>query len=232
MANQHVYIPEFIDVIGHNRARYMQHMTANWCPVAREERNQLCFGVWATVGATGRWPEVVNLWEISDWEGLAADFEHELVGAGAQDPSLVEWWAAAASLRRGGVDRIVVPEPWSPSIDEHNAAGTRGAVYAHEVVTTPLPALIRPFIIPLHADFERTFYRDFDESRDQVSGKVSIDPLRCSRIEYDRHAMGHQFRPHQRQGAIEECPLRLRVGRIGGQYPSDLIGLQHLYSQT
>ena len=60
---------------------------------------------------------------------------------------------------------------------------------------TPLPALIRPLIIPLHADFERTFYRDFDESRDQVSGKVSIDPLRCSRIEYDRHAMGHQFRP-------------------------------------
>jgi hypothetical protein len=136
MTNQHVYIHEFIDIIGHNRARYMQHMTANWCPVAREERNQLCFGVWATVGATGRWPEVVNLWEISDWEGLAADFEHELVGSGAQDPSLVDWWAAAASLRRGGIDRIVVPEPWSPSIEEHNAAGTRGAVYAHEVVTT------------------------------------------------------------------------------------------------
>ena len=97
MTNPHVYIHEFIDIIGHNRARYMQHMTANWCPVAREERNQLCFGVWATVGATGRWPEVVNLWEISDWDGLAADFEHELVGVGAQDPALVEWWAAAAS---------------------------------------------------------------------------------------------------------------------------------------
>ena len=50
------------------------------------------------MGATGRWPEVVNLWEITGWDGLAADFEHELVGAGAQDPSLVEWWAAAASL--------------------------------------------------------------------------------------------------------------------------------------
>lgn len=149
MTNQHVYIHEFIDVIGHNRARYMQHMTANWCPVAREERNQLCFGVWATVGATGRWPEVVNLWEISDWEGLAADFEHELVGAGAQDPSLVEWWAAAASLRRGGVDRIVVPEPWSPSIDDHTAAGTNGAVYAHEVVTTPL-GQVQQYLDALH----------------------------------------------------------------------------------
>lgn len=149
MSNPHVYIHEFIDVIGHNRARYMHHMTANWCPVAREERNQLCFGVWATVGATGRWPEVVNLWEISDWDGLAADFEHELVGSGAQDPSLVEWWAAAASLRRGGVDRIVVPEPWSPSIEEHTAAGTRGAVYAHEVVTTA-PGEVQRYLDALH----------------------------------------------------------------------------------
>ena len=24
----------------------------------------LCFGVWGTVGSTGRWPEVVNLWEL------------------------------------------------------------------------------------------------------------------------------------------------------------------------
>ena len=48
--NDKVYIHEFIDIIGPNRARYMHHMTANWCPVALEERNQLCFGVWGTVG--------------------------------------------------------------------------------------------------------------------------------------------------------------------------------------
>ena len=68
--NDKVYIHEFIDIIGHNRARYMHHMTANWCPVAREERNQLCFGVWGTVGSTGRWPEVVNMWELDGWDGL------------------------------------------------------------------------------------------------------------------------------------------------------------------
>ncbi|HNH38392.1 MAG TPA: hypothetical protein PK912_08095, partial [Microthrixaceae bacterium] len=48
-----VYIHELVDVIGHNRARYMQHMTANWCPIARRERHQLCLGVWATIGSTG-----------------------------------------------------------------------------------------------------------------------------------------------------------------------------------
>jgi hypothetical protein len=143
--NDKIYIHEFIDVIGHNRARYMHHMTANWCPIARAERNMQCFGVWATVGSTGAWPQVVNLWELQGWDGLAANFEHELVGRGAQDPSLAEWWAAAAELRRGGFDRIAVPEPWSPTIDELTGSGTNGLVYAHELVELP-PGGARPFL--------------------------------------------------------------------------------------
>ena len=49
--NDRVYIHEFIDIIGHSRANYMQHMTANWGPIGQEERNQLCYGVWALVGS-------------------------------------------------------------------------------------------------------------------------------------------------------------------------------------
>jgi hypothetical protein len=143
--NDKIYIHELIDIIGHNRARYMHHMTANWCPVGRVERNMLCFGVWATVGSTGAWPQVVNLWELEGWSGLADNFEHELVGRGAQDPSLAEWWAVASELRRGGFDRIAVPEPWSPTIEELTAAGTKGAVYAHELVTL-LVGGARPFL--------------------------------------------------------------------------------------
>ncbi len=141
-----VYIHEQIDVIGHNRAKYVHHMTANWCPIAREERNQLCYGVWSVVGSTGAWPQVVNMWELDGWEGLEANFAHELVGSGAQDPSLVAWWAEAASLRRGGFDRIVVPEPWSRPIDELCAAGAGGAVYAHEIIRVApgrAPVLLR-----------------------------------------------------------------------------------------
>jgi len=136
--NRKLYIHEFIDIIGHNRARYMHHMTANWCPIGRKERNMNCFGVWATVGSTGAWPQVVNLWELNGWKGLGANFEHELVGHGAQDPSLAEWWSVASELRRGGLDRIVAPEQWSPTIDELTKAGVRGAVYAHEMVHCPI----------------------------------------------------------------------------------------------
>ncbi|MGI8663427.1 MAG: NIPSNAP family protein [Acidimicrobiales bacterium] len=130
-----VYIHEYIDIIGHNRAKYVHHMTANWCPVAREERNQLCYGVWNVVGSTGRWPEVVNMWELDDWDALRDNFAHELVGRGAQDPSLAEWWATAASLRSGGFDRIVIAEPWARSIEQLCADGAGGALYAHELFT-------------------------------------------------------------------------------------------------
>lgn len=136
--NRKLYIHELIDIVGHNRARYMHHMTANWVPVAHRERHMSCFGVWATVGSTGAWPQVVNLWELNGWKGLAANFEHELVGHGAQDPSLAEWWSVASELRRGGFDRIVAPERWSPTIDELTKAGVQGAVYAHEIVRAPI----------------------------------------------------------------------------------------------
>ena len=132
-----VYIHELIEIIGHNRARYMHHMTANWCPTARAERDQLCLGVWATLGSTGRWPEVVNMWELDGWEGLAANFAHETAGGRDQDPALAEWWAAAATLRRGGIDRIVVPTAWTRSVDQLIADGVKGELYAHELVTLP-----------------------------------------------------------------------------------------------
>ena len=114
----------------------MHHMTANWVPVAIEERNMKCFGVWATLGSTGRWPEVVNMWELEGWSGLAANFDHEVQGEGAEDPELAKWWAQAAEFRRGGVDRILVPEPWSLTIDELIEGDISGEVYAHELATT------------------------------------------------------------------------------------------------
>ena len=52
MTNNKVYIHEYIDIIGHNRANYMHHMTANFSPMAQVQRHQLCYGVWGTVGTT------------------------------------------------------------------------------------------------------------------------------------------------------------------------------------
>jgi hypothetical protein len=137
VANDKVYIHEFIDIIGHRRADYMHHMTANWSPIAQEERHQLCYGVWGIVGSTGPWPSVVNMWEEDGWDGLASSFGHELGHAHLQDPKLARWWARAAEFRSGGFDRILVPAPWSPGIDELSAQGAGGVAYAHDQVTVP-----------------------------------------------------------------------------------------------
>lgn len=131
------YIHEFVEIKDDNRANYFQHITANWSPIGQRERDQLCFGIWGTVGSTARWPEVINLWEYRDWEHLGDNFRIELDHPTLQDPSLVPWWAAAVEFRRGGFDRILVAPDWSPGIDELCARGVRGTCYAHEMLSVP-----------------------------------------------------------------------------------------------
>lgn len=135
--NDKVYIHEFVDIIGPNRAAYMHHMTANFSPSAQEDRNQRCYGVWGVVGSTRRWPEVVNIWEEDGLAGLASSFRHELSHAGLQDPKLAKWWAEASRFRSGGSDRLLAPAPWTRTIDELCADDVTGETYAHEQVRVP-----------------------------------------------------------------------------------------------
>jgi len=132
--NQHMYLHEFIDIIGHNRANYFEHMTANWRSAAKE-RKQKTFGIWGTFGSTRRWPEVVNLWEYESWHHLADTFRHETSGNNMQDPTLFEWWKKAQEYRRSGVDRLLIPADYSPNIDQTIAMGVVGwQVFYHEVI--------------------------------------------------------------------------------------------------
>jgi hypothetical protein len=137
VVNNKLYIHEFIDITGHGRANYMHHMTANWSPLAREDRNQLCYGVWGTVGSTGQWPQVVNIWEEDGFDGMASSFRHELSHPGLQDPKLARWWAQAQKFRSGGTDRLLIPAPWTRTIEQLCADGVRGEAYSHELITVP-----------------------------------------------------------------------------------------------
>ena len=160
MANDKIYIHEFIDIIGQNRANYMHHMTANWSPIAQRERHQLCYGVWGTVGTTRRWPEVVNLWEEDGWDGMAASFRHEFNHPTLQDPALAAWWKRAAQFRSSGTDRLLLPAEWTRTIEELCADGVRGECYAHELVTLRpdtawhyVDDLVREHAVPLYNRF-------------------------------------------------------------------------------
>jgi hypothetical protein len=135
-AVERVYIHEFIDIIKQNRAKYLHSISAWWSPISELERNQLLYGAWGTLGSTGQWPQVVNLWEHPSWDNLAASFGMETTPS-LQDDSLREWWAGAAELRHGGLDRILVGASGNRGIAQLCAAGVRGTVYAHELVTVP-----------------------------------------------------------------------------------------------
>ena len=132
-----IYIHELVDVVGTHRARYQHHMTANWSPEAGPLRHQQCFGVFSVVGSTGRWPQVLNLWEYETWADLAHNFSVELVGTEHRDEMLTQWWAEAAEFRAGGLDRILVADESSPSVADWQARGGTGAVaYLHETIGT------------------------------------------------------------------------------------------------
>ncbi|WP_037366452.1 hypothetical protein, partial [Nakamurella lactea] len=135
MADGKIYIHETIDIIGQHRAAYLEHMTAGWDREARAARGMKCFGVWGTVGSTERWPQVVNMWELDGWAGLAGNFAHELSHDSMQDPELASWWATAKSYRSGGLDRIMLPAEYSPTIDELCSAPTESVCYLHELVS-------------------------------------------------------------------------------------------------
>ncbi|MGP0030495.1 MAG: NIPSNAP family containing protein [Acidimicrobiales bacterium] len=157
--NDKVYIHEFIDIIGHNRANYMHHMTANFSPTAQEERDQLCYGVWGVVGTTRRWPEVVNIWEEDGLDGMATSFRYEFNHAGLQDPKLAKWWAKAAEFRSSGTDRLLAPAPWTRTITELCADGVQGETYGHEQVRVPpghsaeYLEIVRQEAVPVYQEF-------------------------------------------------------------------------------
>lgn len=132
--NDRAYIHELIDIRGTHRADYMHHMTANWSPNAQEDRHQQCFGVWAVLGSTGRWPLVCNIWEEQGLDGLASSFGDEAVGPGLQDAKLEKWWRRASEFRRGGLDRILLPAPWMPPITQQLEQGLLADVFAHEIL--------------------------------------------------------------------------------------------------
>ncbi len=134
--NDRIYLHEFIDIIGQGRAAYNHHMTANYGHLARTERRLYCIGVFSTVGSTERWPQSTNLWEYRDgWDGVANHLSFEFGNAKHQDANLVNWWAEAAKLRSGGLDRLLIPAHFTPTLDTLIETGVRGECYYHELIS-------------------------------------------------------------------------------------------------
>jgi 8-hydroxy-5-deazaflavin:NADPH oxidoreductase len=90
-------------------------------------------GTWQTVGMTGRWPTVLNIWQVpGGWSGWAAFLERTYGPARRQMDAYFDQFD---EVRSGGEDFLMASVPWSPPVDQLVAGGVRGTLFVHEVST-------------------------------------------------------------------------------------------------
>jgi hypothetical protein len=130
--SRNVYLHEFIDIVGEGAMPYMEHTAERGASDASGGTLDLV-GTWYTMGSTGRWPQVVNLWECVDgWDGWRALMERTNLRR-TRTPELEAWWRTALEVRTGGIDRLMAAAPGCPSFADLQADGPRGSVFVHEL---------------------------------------------------------------------------------------------------
>lgn len=131
MADPPLFLHEVVDIVGRGAAAYMAHAN-RFDAAGAADRGLELLGTWEVVGTTGRWPQVVNLWEIDGWAGWARLCRRTNV-AKAANAELAEWWDEAYRHRTGGLDRLLRGAPGCPTLATLRAAEVRGSWFVHEL---------------------------------------------------------------------------------------------------
>lgn len=131
MANTRLYLHETINIVGTGSEAYKRHTGER----RTSGRGGALVGTWQQSGSTGRWPCVINLWEMGGWEDWAAILEYQYARPVGQPADLRSWWTAATRWRSGGFDRILEPAPFCPLREALVAGGVRGQVCVQEIAT-------------------------------------------------------------------------------------------------
>ncbi len=128
-----LYLHETVDIIGQGAVPYMERSVVGFDAEQTADRGLTLFGTWYVQGSTGRWPQVINLWELIDgWEGwrrlcASTNLQRE------SNESLRSWWEEAYRYRSGGFDRLLQAAPGSPTLAELSARELRGRLFVHEL---------------------------------------------------------------------------------------------------
>jgi len=130
--DRNVYLHEVVDIVGEGAMPYMALTAERGASDASGGTLELV-GTWYTMGSTGRWPQVVNLWECVDaWEGWRGLMERTNLRR-TQNPSLESWWRTALEVRTGGFDRLLAGAPGCPSLADLRADEVHAPVFVHEL---------------------------------------------------------------------------------------------------
>lgn len=127
-----LYLHETIDVIGQGAVPYMEKSVVGFDPEAVADRGLTLYGTWVVQGSTGRWPQVVNIWELVDgWEGWRRLCSRTNLRREANS-ELSDWWSDAASWRSGGFDRLLGAGPGTLPLETIEREHIQGELFVHE----------------------------------------------------------------------------------------------------
>lgn len=133
MTAARLHLHEVVDVVGQGARPYMQENVVGFDADAAADRALRLFGTWEVVGATGRWPQVVNVWELVDgWDGWRRLCDSTNLKR-ADNQALGEWWDDAYRKRTGGYDRLLRAVGDVPGLDRLVADGVQGSLFVHEL---------------------------------------------------------------------------------------------------
>jgi hypothetical protein len=132
MSDRHMYLHEYVDIVGEGAMRYMEHTVGFNTDTAAGKGLELV-GTFYVMGSTGRWPQVVNIWEcIEGRTGWRRLMESTNLGR-TKNPALNEWWKTALEVRSGGFDRLLGAAPGCPTIADLQRDEVSGSVFVHEL---------------------------------------------------------------------------------------------------
>ncbi len=127
-----LFLHEYVDIVGEGAMRYMEH-TVGFDVEAAAGRGLQLLGTFYVMGSTGRWPQVVNIWECIDGRAGWRRLMESTNLSRTKNPTLNEWWRTALEVRSGGFDRLLAGAPGCPTIAELRRDGVSGSVFVHEL---------------------------------------------------------------------------------------------------
>lgn len=151
MSGRNVYLHEYIDIVGEGAMPYME-LTAKRAADDASGGTLDLVGTWYTMGSTGRWPQVVNLWECVDaWEGWRRLMERTNLRR-TQTPELEAWWRRALEVRTGGFDRLLAGAPSCPSLADLRGR-VHASVFVHEL-SRCRPGAALDYLAAVHEEWQ------------------------------------------------------------------------------
>jgi hypothetical protein len=132
VTDRELYLHEYVDIVGEGAMRYMEH-TAGFNTDTAAGRSLELLGTFYVMGSTGRWPQVVNIWECLEGRAGWRRLMESTNLSRTKNPALNEWWKIALEVRSGGYDRLLGAAPGCPTIADLKRDGVNGSVFVHEL---------------------------------------------------------------------------------------------------